>query len=76
VSGACQHAAVVTAHRTRTHYGDFHGRLSRQHDFAKWPILDQMDGPVSHLKFTNRSVTRIDMGPPGADVYRRRTYDM
>jgi hypothetical protein len=24
MSGACQHAAVVAAHRTRTHYRDFH----------------------------------------------------
>jgi hypothetical protein len=26
MSGAPQHAAVVAAHRTRTHYRDFHGQ--------------------------------------------------
>src|ERR1700680_2720046 len=42
MSGARQLEAVVAAHRTRTHYRDFHSRSPRQHDFAKRPILDQM----------------------------------
>src|SRR6476659_1994734 len=49
MSGARQLEAVVAAHRTRTHYCDFHSWSPRQHDFAKRPILDQMSQGFARL---------------------------
>src|SRR5882762_5025470 len=49
MSGARQLEAVVAAHRTRTHYRDFHNWSPRQHDFAKRPILDQMTQGFARL---------------------------
>src|ERR1700679_2241988 len=49
VSGAGEHAAVVAAHRARTHYSDFHRRSPRQHDFTERPILDTMAQAFARL---------------------------